>query len=85
MKLLKKCVILLKMNKTEGPNTGSFVRKAYSTRMDGMMILIMTPLLLMMLLPYSRTIGYSMATILQATSATHVQWALRPKTISDEL
>jgi hypothetical protein len=37
-KLVKKCVILLKMNKTEGPNTGSFVRKAYSTRMDGMMI-----------------------------------------------
>jgi hypothetical protein len=35
MKLLKKYVILLKMNKTEGPNTGSFVRKAYSTRMDG--------------------------------------------------
>jgi hypothetical protein len=35
----------------EGPNTGSFVRKAYSTRMDGMMILIMIPLLLMMLLP----------------------------------
>jgi hypothetical protein len=33
-KLLKKCVILLKMNKTEGPNTGNFVRKAYSTKMD---------------------------------------------------
>jgi hypothetical protein len=29
MKLLKKCVILLKMNKTEGPSTGSFVKKAY--------------------------------------------------------
>jgi hypothetical protein len=40
-KLLKKCVILLKMKKTEGPNTGSFVKKAYSTKMDGMMILIM--------------------------------------------
>jgi hypothetical protein len=51
-KLLKKCVILLKMNKIEGPNTGSFVRKAYSTKMDGMMILIMIPLLLMMLLPW---------------------------------
>jgi hypothetical protein len=37
------------MNKTEGPNTGSFVKKAYSMRMDGMMILIMMPLLLMML------------------------------------
>jgi hypothetical protein len=51
-KLLKKCVILFKMNKTEGPNTRSFVRKAYSTKMDGMMILIMIPLLLMMLLPW---------------------------------
>jgi hypothetical protein len=50
-KLLKKCGILLKMTKTEGPNTGSFVKRAYSTKMDGMMILIMIPLLLMMLLP----------------------------------
>jgi hypothetical protein len=39
------------MNKTEGPSTGSFIRKAYSMKMDGMMILIMIPLLLMMLLP----------------------------------
>ena len=46
--------ILLKMNKTEGPNTGSFVKKAYSTKMDGMMILIMIPLLLMMLLPWQQ-------------------------------
>jgi hypothetical protein len=53
-KLLKKCVILLKMNKTEGPNTGSFVWKAYSTKMDGMMISIMIPLLLMMLLPWQQ-------------------------------
>jgi hypothetical protein len=53
-KLLKKCVILLKMNKTEGPNTGSFVRKAYSMKMDGMMILVMISLLLMMLLPWQQ-------------------------------
>jgi hypothetical protein len=53
-KLLNKCVVLFKMNKTEGPNTGSFVRKAYSTKMDGMMILIMIPLLLMMLLPWQQ-------------------------------
>jgi hypothetical protein len=51
MKLLRKCVILLKMIKTEGPNTGSFVKRAYSTKMDGTMILIMIPSLLMMLLP----------------------------------
>jgi hypothetical protein len=53
-KLLMKCVILLKMNKTEGHNIGSFVRKAYSMKMDGMMILIMIPLLLMMLLPWQQ-------------------------------
>ena len=51
-KLLKKCVILLKMNKIESPNIGSFVKKAYSTKMGGMMILVMMPLLLMMLLPW---------------------------------
>jgi hypothetical protein len=51
-KPLKKCFILFKMNKIEGPSIGSFVKKAYSTRMHGMMILIMMPLLLMMLLPW---------------------------------
>jgi hypothetical protein len=51
MKLLKKCVILPKMITTEGPNTGSFVKRAHSTKMNGTMILIMVPLLLMMLLP----------------------------------
>jgi hypothetical protein len=49
---LKKYVILLKTNKIGGPNTGSFVKKAYSMKMDGMMILIMIPLPLMMLLPW---------------------------------
>jgi hypothetical protein len=46
--------ILLKMNKNEGPNTGSFIKKACSTMMDGMMILIMVPLLLTMLLPWQQ-------------------------------
>jgi hypothetical protein len=41
---MKKYTILLKTNKIEGPNTGSFIKKAYSMRMDGMMILIMIPL-----------------------------------------
>jgi hypothetical protein len=54
MKLLRKCVNLLKMTKTEGPNTGSFVKRAYSTKMDVMMILVMIPLLLMMLLPWQQ-------------------------------
>jgi hypothetical protein len=51
-KPLKKCVIWLKMNKIEGLNTRGFVKKAYSTKTDGMMILIMMSLLLMMLLPW---------------------------------
>jgi hypothetical protein len=54
MKLLRKCVILLKMTKSEGPNTGSFVKRAYSTKMNDMMILIMIPLLLMMHLPWQQ-------------------------------
>jgi hypothetical protein len=51
MKPLRKCVILLKMIMTEGPNIGSFVKRAHSTKTNGTMILIMVPLLLMMLLP----------------------------------
>jgi hypothetical protein len=42
------------MNKIEGPNTGSFVKKACSTKMDGILILTMIPLLLMMLLPWQQ-------------------------------
>jgi hypothetical protein len=38
------------MNKSEDPNIGSFIKKASSMRMDGMMISIMEILLLMMLL-----------------------------------
>jgi seryl-tRNA synthetase len=36
------------------PNTGSFVKRAHSMKMDGMMILIMIPLLLVMLLPWQQ-------------------------------
>jgi hypothetical protein len=46
----KKCVILLKMTRTEGPSTGSFVRRAHLTKMNGAMTFIMVTLLLMMLL-----------------------------------
>jgi hypothetical protein len=45
---------LLKMIMTEGPNTGSFVKRAHSTKMNGTVILIMVPLLLMMLLPWQQ-------------------------------
>jgi hypothetical protein len=54
MKPLKKYAILLKTSKIEGPNIGSFIKRACSTKMDGMMILIMIPLLLMMLLPWQQ-------------------------------
>jgi hypothetical protein len=36
------------------PQHRSFVKRAYSTKMDGMMIVIMIPLLLMMLLPWQQ-------------------------------
>jgi hypothetical protein len=52
MKPLKKYAILLKMSKNEGHNTGSFIKKACSMMMDGMMIPIMVPSLLTMLLPW---------------------------------
>jgi hypothetical protein len=71
-KPLKKYAILPKTNKSEGPNIGSFTKKDSSTRMDGMMILIMIPLPLTMLPLGSRTAGYPMASIIQAISAPHV-------------
>jgi hypothetical protein len=49
-KLLKKYAISLKMSKNEGPNIGSFTKKASLMRMNGMRISIMEILLLMMLL-----------------------------------
>jgi hypothetical protein len=49
-KPLKKCVILLKMTRTKGLSTGSFVRRAHSTKMNGTMTFMMVTLLFMMLL-----------------------------------
>jgi hypothetical protein len=49
-KLPKKCVTSLRMTKTEGLNTESFVKKAQSMMMNGTMTFIMVTLLLMMLL-----------------------------------
>jgi hypothetical protein len=54
MKLLKKCVTSLRMTKTEGPNTGSFAKKAYKMMMNGTVIFIRAILLLMMLLPWQQ-------------------------------
>jgi hypothetical protein len=49
-KLLRKCVILLKMTRTEYLSIGSFVRTAHSTKTNGTMTFIMITILLMMLL-----------------------------------
>jgi hypothetical protein len=51
MRPLKKCVISLKMTRTEGLSTRSFIKIAHSTKMNGTMTFIMVTLLLMMLLP----------------------------------
>jgi hypothetical protein len=50
MRLLRKCVISLKMTRTEDLNTESFIRTISTMMMNGMMIFIMEILLLMMLL-----------------------------------
>jgi hypothetical protein len=71
-KPLKKYAILLKTNKIEGPSAGSFIKKAYSTRMDGMKILIMIHLPLMLLLPWQQNYKLSHGLLIQATSAPYV-------------
>jgi hypothetical protein len=73
------------MTKTEGPNTGSFVKRAQSMKMNGTTIFTMETLLSMILLLWQHSSGYPVATILQATSAPHVQWAFRSKAVLDEL
>jgi hypothetical protein len=50
MRLLRKCVISLKMTRIEDLNAESFVRTIPTMMMNGMMISIMEILLLMMLL-----------------------------------
>jgi hypothetical protein len=50
MKLLRKCVISLKMTRTEDLNAETFVRTIPMMMMNGMMISIMEIFLLMMLL-----------------------------------
>jgi hypothetical protein len=51
-KPLKKYAILPRMTMTESLSTGSFARRAHSTKKNGMMTFIMAILLLMMLLPW---------------------------------
>jgi hypothetical protein len=54
MRPLEKCVISLKMTRTEGLSTGRFVKRAHSTKMNGTMTFIMVILLLMMLLSWQQ-------------------------------
>jgi hypothetical protein len=54
MKPPKKCVNSPRMTKTEGPSTGSFVKKIHTMMMNGMVSFIMAILLLMILLPWQQ-------------------------------
>jgi hypothetical protein len=54
MKPLKKCVTLPRTTKTEGPSTGSFVKKIHTMMMNGAVTFIMAILLLTMLLPWQQ-------------------------------
>jgi hypothetical protein len=72
MRLLRKCVISLKMTRTEDLNAESFVRTIPTKMMNGMMIFIMGILLLTMLLLYQQNCRLSHAPIIQATLAPHV-------------
>jgi hypothetical protein len=54
MKPLRKCVTSPRTTKTEGPNTGSFVKKIHTMMMNGTVNFIMAILLLMMLLPWQQ-------------------------------
>jgi hypothetical protein len=51
MKPPKKCVTSPRTTKTDGPSTGSFVKKIHTVMMNGTVTFIMAILLLMMLLP----------------------------------
>jgi hypothetical protein len=73
MKQLKRCDTSHKTtSKGVGHNRESFVRKAKAMMMYGMTIFIMITLLLMMLPPSYRIVGYSMAIFVQTTTVSHV-------------
>jgi hypothetical protein len=72
MRLLGKCVISLKMTRTEDLNAESFVRTIPTMMMNGMMISIIEILLLMMLLLCQQNCRLPHGPIIQATPAAHV-------------
>jgi hypothetical protein len=73
MKQPKKCGTSHKtMNKGISHNRETFVKKALAMMTYGMTTFIMITLLLMMLPPSYRVVGYPMATFILATLASHV-------------
>jgi hypothetical protein len=81
----EKCVILLKMTRTEGLNTESFVKRAHSTKMSGTMTSTMLTLPLMMLLLWRKNYRLSHGHNTIATPVARVWWAFGPKAILNEL
>jgi hypothetical protein len=81
----KKHVISLKMTRTEGLSTGSFINIAHSTKMNGTMTFIMVALLLMILLPWQQNCRLFHGHNPTSHPVAHVRWALGPKAILDEL
>jgi hypothetical protein len=59
MRLLRKCVISPRRTKTEGPITGSFVKRIHTMMMNGMVIFIMEILFSMMLLLWQQSCSNS--------------------------
>jgi hypothetical protein len=60
-------------------------RRPHSTKMNGTMIFIIVPLLLMMLLPWQQNCRLSHGHNPTSHPVTHVRWALGPKAILDEI
>jgi hypothetical protein len=73
MKQPKRCITSHKTtNKDISHNRESFVKKAQAMMTYGMTTFIMITLLLMMLPPSYRIVGYPMATFIQTTPVSHV-------------
>jgi hypothetical protein len=85
MRLLRKCVISLKMTRTEDLNAENFVRTIPTMMMNGMIISIMEILFLMMLLLCQQNCRLPHGPHHTSHPAPHVWWAFRSEAVSDEL
>jgi hypothetical protein len=85
MRLLKKCVISLKMTRTQGLSAGSFVKIAHSTKMSDTMTFIMVTLLLMMLIPWQQNCRLFHGHNPKSHPSCPCMMGTRPKAILDEL